>query len=37
MTDYAIGDIQGCYERLRDVLEKVDFSPPVTVYGWPAI
>ncbi|MGF2734212.1 symmetrical bis(5'-nucleosyl)-tetraphosphatase [Marinobacter sp. DUT-1] len=27
MTDYAIGDIQGCYERLRDVLVKVDFSP----------
>jgi bis(5'-nucleosyl)-tetraphosphatase (symmetrical) len=27
MTDYAIGDIQGCYERLRDVLSKVDFSP----------
>lgn len=27
MTDYAIGDIQGCYERLRDVLAKVDFSP----------
>ena len=30
MTDYAIGDIQGCYERLRDVLEKVDFSPSVS-------
>ena len=27
MTDYAIGDIQGCYERLLDVLDKVDFSP----------
>lgn len=27
MTDYAIGDIQGCYERLREVLAKVDFSP----------
>lgn len=27
MTDYAIGDIQGCYDRLRDVLVKVDFSP----------
>ncbi len=27
MTDYAIGDIQGCYNRLRDVLAKVDFSP----------
>lgn len=27
MTDYAIGDIQGCYERLLDVLAKVDFSP----------
>ena len=27
MTDYAIGDIQGCYDRLKDVLAKVDFSP----------
>lgn len=27
MTDYAIGDIQGCYERLRDVLARADFSP----------
>ncbi|BES73421.1 symmetrical bis(5'-nucleosyl)-tetraphosphatase [Marinobacter nanhaiticus D15-8W] len=27
MTDYAVGDIQGCYDRLLDVLEKVDFSP----------
>jgi len=27
MTDYAIGDIQGCYDRMRDVLAKVDFSP----------
>lgn len=27
MTDYAIGDIQGCYDRLRDVLAQVDFSP----------
>jgi len=27
MTDYAIGDIQGCYERLREVMAKVDFSP----------
>ncbi|WP_148864385.1 symmetrical bis(5'-nucleosyl)-tetraphosphatase [Marinobacter fonticola] len=27
MTDYAVGDIQGCYERLLDVLDKVDFSP----------
>lgn len=27
MTDYAIGDIQGCYDPLRAVLAKVDFSP----------
>lgn len=27
MTDYAIGDIQGCYDSLKDVLAKVDFSP----------
>ncbi|MEX2476311.1 symmetrical bis(5'-nucleosyl)-tetraphosphatase [Marinobacter sp.] len=27
MADYAIGDIQGCYERLREVLDKVSFSP----------
>ncbi|TBW58879.1 symmetrical bis(5'-nucleosyl)-tetraphosphatase [Marinobacter halodurans] len=27
MTDYAVGDIQGCYDRLQDVLDIVDFSP----------
>ncbi|MDX1633576.1 MAG: symmetrical bis(5'-nucleosyl)-tetraphosphatase [Marinobacter sp.] len=27
MTDYAIGDIQGCYQPLRKLLEQVDFSP----------
>lgn len=27
MTDYAIGDIQGCYDRLQDVLGKSGFSP----------
>ncbi|MDN6319237.1 MAG: symmetrical bis(5'-nucleosyl)-tetraphosphatase [Marinobacter sp.] len=27
MTDYAIGDIQGCYDPLKSVLAKVDFSP----------
>ncbi|KAA1175643.1 symmetrical bis(5'-nucleosyl)-tetraphosphatase [Marinobacter salinexigens] len=27
MTDYAIGDIQGCYDRLREVLHRVAFSP----------
>lgn len=27
MADYAIGDIQGCYDRLLDVLARVDFSP----------
>ncbi|MFW5825281.1 MAG: symmetrical bis(5'-nucleosyl)-tetraphosphatase [Marinobacter sp.] len=27
MTDYAIGDIQGCYDRLLEVLDKVAFSP----------
>lgn len=27
MTDYAIGDIQGCYDRLQGVLAKADFSP----------
>ncbi|MGO1503230.1 MAG: diadenosine tetraphosphatase, partial [Marinobacter sp.] len=26
MTDYAIGDIQGCYDPLKAVLAKVDFS-----------
>ncbi|QCF27256.1 symmetrical bis(5'-nucleosyl)-tetraphosphatase [Hydrocarboniclastica marina] len=27
MTDYAVGDIQGCYEPLQRVLEKVGFDP----------
>ncbi|MDY6798575.1 MAG: symmetrical bis(5'-nucleosyl)-tetraphosphatase [Pseudomonadota bacterium] len=27
MTDYAIGDIQGCHDRLLDVLDKAAFSP----------
>ncbi len=27
MTDYAIGDIQGCYEPLLKVLDQVGFSP----------
>ncbi|WP_166263415.1 symmetrical bis(5'-nucleosyl)-tetraphosphatase [Marinobacter caseinilyticus] len=26
MTDYAIGDIQGCYERLQEVLATIGFS-----------
>jgi bis(5'-nucleosyl)-tetraphosphatase (symmetrical) len=27
MTDYAVGDIQGCYTPLRRLLDRVDFSP----------
>ncbi len=27
MADYAIGDIQGCYDRLLDVLDRIGFSP----------
>jgi bis(5'-nucleosyl)-tetraphosphatase (symmetrical) len=27
MTDYAIGDIQGCYDSLRKMLAKIEFSP----------
>jgi len=27
VTDYAIGDIQGCYERLRGVLAQIGFQP----------
>lgn len=27
MTDYAVGDIQGCYSELRHLLDKVSFDP----------
>lgn len=27
MADYAVGDIQGCYAELMDVLEQVAFNP----------
>ena len=29
MTDYAIGDIQGCYRGLRQILDAVDFDPAI--------
>jgi len=27
MTHYAVGDIQGCYEELRELLKRVAFNP----------
>jgi len=27
MSTYAIGDIQGCYQPLLDLLQRIDFSP----------
>ena len=27
MTDYAVGDIQGCYQELRELLDEVSFKP----------
>ncbi len=29
MTDYAVGDIQGCYDELQQLLEQVAFDPAV--------
>ena len=27
MTDYVVGDIQGCFEDLISLLDKIDFDP----------
>ena len=27
MTDYAVGDIQGCFLELKKGLEKIKFDP----------
>ncbi|MFN0002281.1 MAG: symmetrical bis(5'-nucleosyl)-tetraphosphatase [Pseudohongiellaceae bacterium] len=29
MATYAVGDIQGCYDQLRQLLDKVHFSPGI--------
>ena len=27
MATYAVGDLQGCYQEFRDLLEKINFGP----------
>ena len=29
MSNYAIGDLQGCYEELQILLEKISFNPQI--------
>ena len=33
MSNYAIGDLQGCYEELQILLEKISFNPQID-YLW---
>jgi len=37
MATYAIGDIQGCYDSLMKLLDKIDYDDIRILFGLPGI